>query len=128
MTTYIISYFPNIFWPIRWFHSCMVGMKNYANYYYRTWRPRHDRWKAELHILLTLTVKSCKGRMHALLTDTAALERVNATTVGWVIIRRSTEMGVNFDHVSGFIFDIGHLVTEISLSRKCRTQPFCTCY
>jgi len=35
--------------------------------------------------------------MRALLTDTAALERVN----GRAIIRRLTEKGVNFDQVSG---------------------------
>ena len=41
--------------------------------------------------------------MPALLIDTIALERVNATIFGGSIIRRLTEMGVNFDQVSGFI-------------------------
>ena len=35
--------------------------------------------------------------MHALLTDTVALERVHATTFGGAIIRRLIEKGVNFD-------------------------------
>jgi len=48
------------------------------------------RGKAELHFLLTLAVKSCKGKMRSLLTNTAALERVNVTSVGGAIIRRLT--------------------------------------
>jgi len=43
--------------------------------------------------------------MCALLTDTALLERVNATTVGEAIIRMLTEKGVNFDQVTGFVCD-----------------------
>ena len=58
-----------------------------------------------MYFLLTLTVKSFKGKMLALLTDTAAPERVNATTVGGAIIHRLTEKGVNFDQVSGFVCD-----------------------
>ena len=59
------------------------------------------RGKAELHFLLTQTVKSCKGKMRVLLTDTAVLERVNATKFGGAIIPRLTEMGlymVNINH------------------------------
>ena len=58
----------------------------------------NSRGKAELHFLLTLTVKSCKGKMRVLLTDSAALERVNATTVGGAIIRRLIEKGVDSTH------------------------------
>jgi len=63
------------------------------------------RGKAELLFVLTLIVKSCKGKMRALLTDTAAFERINATTVGGAIIPRLTKKGVNFDQVSGFVCD-----------------------
>jgi len=69
------------------------------------------RGKAELHILLTLTVKSCKEKMRALLIDTIELKRVNATRVGETIIRRLTKMGVNFDQVSGFLCDGARYMT-----------------
>jgi len=73
------------------------------NVYVIIYEAMNSRGKAELHFLLTLTVKSCKGKMRVLLTDSAALERVNATTVGGTIIRRLTEMGVDFYKISGFV-------------------------
>jgi len=42
---------------------------------------------------------SCKGKIRVLLTDTAALDRVNATTVGGAITCRLTEKGVKEGHV-----------------------------
>jgi len=49
--------------------------------------------------------------MHALLTDTAILERVNTTKFGGAIILRLTEIGVNFDQVSGFVCDGARYMT-----------------
>jgi len=56
--------------------------------------------------------------MRTLLTDTAALKRVNATTVFGAIIRWLTEKGVNFDQVGGFVFDGARYIT--APYRKCR--------
>ena len=61
--------------------------------------------------------------MLALLTDSAALERVNATTIGGANICRLTEMGVNFDQVSGFVCDGARYMTasyQNILGLKCR--------
>ena len=63
----------------------------------------HAREKAEFHVLLILIVKSYKENMLALLIDTIELGRLNATTVGGAIMRRLTEMGINFDQVNGFV-------------------------
>ena len=81
------------------------------------------RGKAELHFLLTLTVKSCKQK-----TDTAALKRVNATTVFRAIIRRLTEKSANFDQVSGFVCNGARYMTACyrniikPICQKCRTH------
>ena len=62
------------------------------------------RGKLKFDILLILTLKSYKEKIRALLIDTVALEKVNATTIG-VIIRRLTKIGVYFYQVSGFVCD-----------------------
>ena len=66
----------------------------------------------------------------ALLIDTAALERVNAITVGGAIILRLTEMGVNFDKINRFICNGTRYVTAYYrniIKHICQNAVHITC-